>query len=246
MAVYSEIAAAQFENVNSMRSYPFDGPELVSRDGKEVPSDVVVDLHMVVPASFGPDSSGSSSGSDGASEILLPVVRMTSLHMSPAMVSACFVSSIGNVKSAASVTVSRDKFVPYMPYRLEKLAGSSDIGGIVTFGNFDFPGMPETYFLDARVHPCCVSVADPPRLRRFVDPRSGESVSGDVSFSFSGYVNATMSGKSFELSLESGAAEELASECAKVTGSEACGATPIASINGVRPDEDGNIVLWFH
>ena len=58
MAVYSEIAAAQFENVNSMRSYPFEGPELVSRDGMEVPSDVVVDLHMVVPASFGPDSSG--------------------------------------------------------------------------------------------------------------------------------------------------------------------------------------------
>ena len=243
MAVYSDMASAQFENVNSLRSYPFsDISDLVSNDGKIVPSDVIVDLHIVVPSSSF-DSSGESSFGNEMSE---PVVRMTSLHLSSSMVSACFVSFSGNEKNAVSVIVSRETFVPYMPYRLEKLAGSSDIGGIVTFGDFEFPGVPETYFMDAVVHPCCVSSANPPRLRKFIDPRSGESVSGDVSMSFTGYVGVSKTGNSFHLSLEKGAEEELSSECAKATGAGACGATPISSINGVRPDKNGNIVLWFH
>ena len=242
MSTYSEISAAQFENVNSLRSYPFeDGGALASRDGKVLPHDVIVDMHVVVPASF-----RKMSGSDGAQGVTMPVVRMKSVHMSQSMVSACFVSSDGNKKDAVSVTVSRGNFVPYMPYRLEKLAGSSNIGGIVTFGNFEFPGRPETYFLDAKVHPCCVSALNPPGLTRFVDLRSGDSVSGDAEMSFSGYIGSRMDGKSFELSLESGAAEDLVSDCVKSAGADACGATPISSINGVRPDEDGNIVLWFH
>ena len=79
-----------------------------------------------------------------------------------------------------------------------------------------------------------------------MDRRSGESLSGDVQIDFSGYVNSEKSGKSFRLALDDGASVELASECAKVSGADACGATPIVSINGVRPDENGNIVLWFH
>lgn len=229
MAMYDDIAAAQFENVNALRSYPFaEGSSLVDRLGRELPRDVVVDLHFVVPP---------------ASGMPLPGVSMTSVHLSRSMVSACFASG-GN---ALSVIVSRDDFRPYFPYRLEKLAGSSDAGGIVTFGDFGFPGEPETYFLDgAAVHPCCVAVASPPKLRSFFDPRSGDSVSGDAEIAFSGYVTASRSGSSFRLGLEDGASEELASECAKVSGAEACGATPISSINGVRPDADGNIVLWFH
>ena len=247
MESLQDISAAQFENVNSLRSYPFgDGTELVSSDGKILPRDVVVDIHLTVPAQI-LKKNGSTAQSEGASfGIQTPIVRMKSVYLSPSMVSACFVSVFGSVKSAASVTVSRTNFAPYMPYRLEQLAGSIDIGGVVTFGDFDFPGFPEAYFLDAEVHPCCVSVSDPPRLRSFVDPRSGERLSGDVAMSFTGYVNAHRIGKSISLSLEKGASDELASDCAKITGADACGATPISSINGVRPDDEGNIVLWFH
>ena len=79
-----------------------------------------------------------------------------------------------------------------------------------------------------------------------MDPRSGESVSGDAEIAFSGHVSASRSGKSFVLSLENGSDVELASECAMASGHDVCGATPIRSINGIRPDKDGNIVLWFH
>jgi len=146
-----------------------------------------------------------------------------------------------------SVTVSSREFKPYFPYRMEKLIGQSDIGGIITFGDVEFPGSPETYFLDgAVIHPCCVAVAKPPMLRSIVDPRSGVSVSGDVDISFSGHVISRKDGDSFFLSLDEDSDLELASECAMISRSEACGATPIESINGVYPDEYGNIVLWFH
>ena len=245
MAVYVDMDSAQFENANSLRLYPFaEGASLLDENGREMSRDVIVDLHIVAPANLG-DPSEIISGQDA-----LPVVALSSLHLSSHMVSACF--KCGNV--AMSVTVAKENFKPYFPYRLEKLAGSEDVGGIVTFGDIAFPGFPETYFFRNRfdgdvgvvVHPCCVAVAKPPALRSFVDPRSGEKLSGDVEIGFSGYVKSERSGKSFALSLEDGADVELASECAKANGVGACGATPIVSINGVHPDEDGNIVLWFH
>ena len=233
MSVYTDMASAQFENVNGLRSYPFaEGSTLEARDGKILPENVVVDLHMVVPS---------------AGAALPVVVRMSSVHISPYMVSVCFTSTYWGKDVAASVTVARDRFSPYVPYMLGKLAGTEDMGGVVTFGDLEFPAFPETYFLPgAVVHPCCVAPARPVGLKRFVDERSGESVSGDAEIVFSGYVDAKRSGRSFSLSLADGAERTLASECASITGPEACGATPIASINGVRPDSDGNIVLWFH
>jgi len=229
MSAYSDISDAQFENVNALRSYPFaDCGSLQDRLGRCLPSDVIVDLHFVVPAP-----------QDGQ----LAEVSMTGVHISRSMVSACFVSG----SNALSVTVSMDEFIPYFPYRLEQLAGSSDAGGIVTFGDFKKPEEPETYFLSrAIVHPCCIATSDPPKLRRFFDPRSGSYVSGDAEIDFSGYVNASREGNSFKINMEDGAAETLASECLKISGADNCGATPISSINGVRPDSEGNIVLWFH
>lgn len=250
MAEFHDMAIAQFENVNALRTYPFaDGASLVDRDGKELPRDVVVDVHMTVPAYFANPSSGMALG-------VHPAVYLTSMHLSTHMVSACFRTGSPGLTgiTALSVTVAAENFRPYFPYRLDRLAGRDDIGGVVTFGDISFPGFPETYIFGSRrdgdfgieVHPCCVSVARPCRLRRFVDRRSGESLSGDVDFGFTGYVRSTKDGKSFALSLEDGADRELASECVRMSGTDACGATPITSINGVRPDEDGNIVLWFH
>ena len=232
MAVYVDTAVAQFENVNELRKFPFsDESSLVDRSGVELPIGMIVDAHMFVPCETG----------------FTPVVKLTRVHISSAMISACFKSSYGGRMCAMSVTVSVSDFGPYIPYRMEKLAGSEDIGGVVSFGDITFPNYPETYFLEnAAIHPCCVISSRPSGLRRIVDPRSGESVSGDVRISFSGHVKAGNVGNGILLSLEDGSESELASECSKATGLDVCGATPISSINGIRPDSDGNIVLWFH
>lgn len=246
MNIDSDMNSAQFENVNALRAFPFAGDcAPADRTGRRLPDDLIVDLHMVVPALPRQDSGSSGSGEAGV--MPAPHVRMSSLHVSPFMVSACFVSACEGCSGAVSVTVSRENFRPYMPYRLVRLAGSFDMGGIVTFGDFSFPGSAETYFFDdAEIHQCCVSAYEPPRLRSFVDARSGARLSGDVEIGFSGFVSASRDGQSVRLSLEDGATEELASECYKASGSDLCGATPISSINGVRPDSEGNIVLWFH
>lgn len=241
MAVYVDMGAAQFENVNELRKYPFaEGSSLMDRRGRILPADVVADVRMAVPADM-------SIPQDGFDAIPLPEVRLSSVHISPSMVSACFISRLNGRGGALSVTVARDNFVPYAPCRLEKLAGTLDMGGMVTFGNIDFPVLPETYFLDdAVVHQCCIAVARPPGLRSIVDARSGERVSGDVEIEFSDYIDSERRGDSLALSLRKGADRALAPECALITSPDACGATPIRTINGVRPDKDGNIVLWFH
>lgn len=232
MAIYADTAVEQFENANELREYPFaDGSSLVAKSGRSLPLDTIVDVSMYVPCEY----VGSA------------VASLSSVYLSGAMVSACFKSVYGGVTSAMSVTVSAKDFRPYIPYRMEPLAGSSDAGGSVTFGDIKFPGHPETYFLEgANIHPCCVFCAKPAGLRKITDPRSGESLSGDVRMAFSSHIKSSRNGNDFYLSLDSGSESELASECFKPTGLDACGATPIVSINGVRPDSDGNIVLWFH
>lgn len=242
MSAYMETAKAQFENANSLRDYPFrDGCTLVDDLGRALSANVIVDLRMFVPADI-PDGVPSAC----------PEVKMTSVHLSPSMVSACFVSKFDGKTGALSVTVAKENLKPYVPYRMEKLAGSADMGGVVTFGEIDLPGFPETYRFgdlnaNSMVHPCCVASMAPAKLRSFLDPRSGTRISGDVQMAFSGYVESEKSGKSFKLSLAEGAAETLVSKCEGLPdGVGPCGATPIRTINGIRPDDDGNIVLWFH
>lgn len=232
MSVFVDNAVPQFENVNGLRKFPFsEDSSLVDRDGKELPQDAVVDLHMVVPADEGS----------------VPDVRLVSAHLSRAMVSVCFRSVAAGRTCAMSVMVAGEDFAPYRPYMLRPLYGSEDIGGVVTFGDMDLTTCPMTYFLeDAVVHPCCIAQSRPAGLRGIVDPRSGGELFGDARLSFSGHVESVIKDGMFSLSLSEESRANLASECAGGSEAGMCGATPIASINGVRPDADGNIVLWFH
>lgn len=241
MSAYVEIADAQFENVNELRNYPFESL-VVDSDGVEFPTGLLVDAHFFIPDfPFGGSSDSSSDAPD------LPIVRMSSFHLSSHMLSACFSYVGGSCSGALSVTIASSRFKPYFPYRLEPVGGSENAGGIVSFGNVEFPDGPNTKtFTDARINPCCVAACRPAGVRAFVDHKSGESISGDVRIDFSNHVIAKRVGNAFALELEKGSDSELASACAKISGSDACGATPIRSINGIRPDDDGNIVLWFH
>ena len=248
MAYSSDLANVQFENENELRKYPFsDGSSLADMFGREVPLDLVSDVHFSVgvgadDVSFLPEEAGGMF-----KELALPTVKLASAHLSPYMVSVCFRSKMGGRTDALSVTVKAEDFTPYFPYRMEPLLWSSGIGGFVSFGNLKFPDFPETYFLDnAEVHPCCVSAVRRNSLTAFVDPRSGEKVSGDVEIAFSEHIAAKRDGSAYSLSLEEGSGDALMSECLKSGGMDSCGATPITSINGVRPDPDGNIVIWFH
>jgi hypothetical protein len=230
----------QFENANGLRSYPFvDGVSLVSRGGDVLPDGIVTDVHVVVPAGSTPIEQGDDD----------TVAKVTSVHVSNAMVSACVtVYRGGSVIAALSAMVAAESMTPYMPYRMSRIAGSEDCGGVITFGDFDVPPHPVTYVLDdAKICDGCVALFDPPQLRSITDRRNGRSVRGDVKIDFSRHIVAGKTREGYiKLSLEEGSADELMSSCAKQMHENPCGATPITSINGVLPDSQGRIVLWFH
>lgn len=250
MAIYIDTATAQFENVNTLRHYPFRADcSLMDADGRLLPSEIISDASFVVAAEL---ASQGDAPVDVRNPPDAPIVRLTGVHLSQSMISVCFLSRYQGTDNALSITVAAENFRPYFPYRLQPLAGTSDTGGVVSFGSVEFPGFPNMYRFaggaldNAIIHPSCVCMAKPAGLHSLVDRRSGSRVSGDVGIVFSGYVESVQDGKSVALSLAEGAAEELASDCIDMTGGNPCGATPIQSINGIRPDDDGNIVLWFH
>ena len=232
----------QFENANENRSYPFaDNSTLVSRTGEELPVDVISDMHLAIPSSVEKTSSGTEERA---------AAYLSSVHMSTAMLSACvtLVSSKG-VSGALSVTVRMSEFRPYTPYRMTKLAGTEDAGGMITFGSFEVPMRPVTYFFDmgaAAVCESCITRLDPPRLRRFYDPRSGLYASGDVGIEFSDFVDTKRDGSRVRLLLRKESADALASTCERERAVNGCGSTPVMKINGVMPDDKKRIVLWFH
>lgn len=235
MIIYGEHNDApgtiQFENANEGRSYPFaDDAVLQASDGTALGEWVVSDMHLVIP-----------KGSEAF---------VSSVHISTGMVAICVkVTASGRMVSALSCMVEAGKFEPFVPYRLEKLHGSEDVGGIVTFGIIDFTADAGTYRFDDGKAVLCESAVSkyvPARLRKIIDDRNDESVAGDVRIEFSGYVGASRDGRSVRLDLLPGAATALMSKCDRETPVNPCGATPVASINGVRADDKDRIVIWFH
>ena len=219
----------QFENANEGRSYPFEDDAVLESDsGAVLPDEVVADMHLVIPR-------GTSA-------------RLSSAYISPHMVSIC-VSVHGSREAAMSCIVKASELVAYTPYRLEKLTGSEDVGGIVTFGKIDFQAAAGSYRFSAKrigIAESAVSRYTPARLRRIVDPRTGKSVSGDVDIDFSTYIEASRLDGGVRLSLSEGANDVLLSKCYRDVVDNPCGATPIERINGVKSDDKRRIVLWFH
>lgn len=220
----------QFENANEGRSYPFvDDSTLESDDGRVLSDDVVADMHLVIPRGT--------------------VARLSSAYISENIVSVCVVVEGGPSTAALSCIVKTQELSPYTPYRMEKLTGSEDVGGIVTFGQIDFRASAGSYrFSRNEVRLCegAVSVYTPARLRRIVDPRTGESVSGDVKIEFPSYIDVSAEDDGVRLALSAGANDVLLPKCDRLQKDMPCGAVPINSINGVRPDDRKRIVLWFH
>lgn len=221
----------QFENANEGRAYPFaENASLEAEDGKILNPEVITDVHLVIPKQ--------------ASAFL------SSVYISEKIISACIkVTFKDKEPSALSVIVKFEDFQPYTPYRLEKLTGGEDIGGVITFGSIrpeDYGGtyrFPDNalYFEDSTV-----SKFTPAKVRSFIDDRSGNSINGDVTLKFSSYLIPYKEEGALKLKLTEGAKETLLTKCDREKDINACGATPITSINGVAPDSKDRIVIWFH
>ena len=100
--------------------------------------------------------------------------------------------------------------------------------------NFDFPEEPMTYKFDDIAVPVLDSAVaryEPAQVRGFLDPRTGEVLTGDVRLGFSTAVESKREGSGVRLDLDPTARENLLSDCDRYRPVNACGATPIRNIS---------------
>lgn len=221
----------QFENANEGRSYPFSDETVLEADnGLVLPDNIISDLHITAPK-------GCSA-------------KLSSVYISKHMVSVCIsITKNGTNVAALSCVVKTEVFEPYIPYRLEKLTGSEDVGGVVTFGQIDFADSAGSYkYTNHQVEFADSTVLKytPAKLRKIIDDRTGESVNGDVAIDFSAYIKASKESDGVKLSLTENARKILLSDCDKNRVTNPCGADPIEKINGIESDSKKRIVIWFH
>lgn len=220
----------QFENANEGKSYPFaDNANLTADSGVILNDNIVADMHLVIPKSA--------------------EAYLSSVYISDNMISVCIKVVTGSSVGALSCTIKSSSFEPYIPYRLEKLTGSEDLGGIITFGAVNFSSSKGSYRFSrntVRISESAISKYTPAGLRRIIDDRTGESVSGDVNLEFTSYVQTVKGDDGIKLDLTKGANDALLTKCDQDVVENPCGATPITSINSVSPDNKNRIVIWFH
>lgn len=221
----------QFENANEGKSYPFaDNTTLMSDSGRVLDDSVVTDLHLAIP--------------------MQAEAYLSSVYISDVMISICFkIDQEDETVSALSCTIKASEFEPYTPYRLEPLTGCEDVGGIVTFGAIDFKSESGAYRFSTNVVRLADSVVSkyaPAKLRKIIDDRTGESVTGNINLDFTSYIQAIKESDGIKLNLTKGANDALLSDCDKNVDENPCGTTPIETINGVAADSKKRIVIWFH
>ena len=215
----------QWENGNSLRKFPFaETSSLVSTDGKELPDNIITDLLLFFPHSEHQP-------------------ELSCVKLSPG---AVFVAIVLDGNLIASCIVPRKGFEPYVPYPMDGVPGTS---GYITFGNILWPDEEILYkFTDAVVDvKACVSVHQP-GVTAFVDDVSGEELSGVVSIEIPAFMTASVTHSddgshhvSFDLTNDGNLM--LATPCHAGTDEEVCGVPIIRSICGVKPDNDGMILL---
>lgn len=226
------VGTSQWENSNASRRYPLaDDADLSCPFGEPMPASFLSDACIMVPSWM--DSSGG--------------VFVSCAHSGPGLVSVSL--SVGG-EGVCTCTVPAASFEPYRPYQVVPV-GDSPVRGCVSFGDVVQDGARTWRPAACRLSGFAVHSIPVGRLVRFLDDRNGESVSGDVRFVVQTDVGLEHSGdweqtgeETTYFSLTGGLDDATKSLCDR--GGETPGTIPyITSINGVRPDEFGQIAIVF-
>lgn len=240
----------QWENENSLRSFPFmEDTCLVDDSGKRLPDGIISDISVYSQNRYG---YGVSSK-----------VRVSCVYLGKELVS---VSLVDKNSGILSITLTKEDLEPWRPYMLTPLA--SGWAGYITFADFLWPDEPQTYYFsrwqdEDKEHgvPPPQTVLDPhsvfgvggPRVEKFLDTTTNEEATGFVEFVFPNIISRSIqhmdghNGYWVYLDLKSN--ESLIGPCDVLSAqhkiSNVCGVPLVTSIAGVRPDSNGNIMLRF-
>lgn len=215
----------QFENENSLRKYPLDQDATCLDDGgTPLPTGILGGISIVT--CFEPTN-----------------VRLSSVYVGSGIKSIS-ISDDSGLLATATVEQGFSGQSMLDPAR-DGVAGVVDFldysTAVAESHRFSTPGQ-------SLIHRFCVTVVDLPCVSRFVDDTSGEEASGDTAIEIlSNNVEAssrdTDAGSGVEVRVGDSFAKTMSSECSPTSFSNVCIAPIILSINGTKPNADGEIAI---
>jgi len=234
----------EWENETASWQYPLAADTTVISDsGESLPANLLTDLLVYY-----------------ATEDTQPVLKLSSVRVSPALlsvaISAYDTSGTTPVsRGLLTLTIPRGEFEPYRPYPMDPLRPG--VGGIITFGDISWPSTPVLYLfgtlmdgqIRAQLDDSVVRVFEASHITKIVDANSGDALTGIVELSLPDIVAATITktpaGYNVTLSLTQQGNQLLATVCNAGTSATACGTPIVQSINGVSPNDQGEILIKF-
>lgn len=215
----------EWYNENEYRPYPVDDSSYLKDDtGKLMPMSLLADLSISVPEDFG-------------------AVYITGLYCGPAMVSLALGDGTeGLLTAAASKTAAAN----YTPIYMNPVG--DNISGHVVFGRGVVSHEGSYMFTQGQMK------LDFHAIRNYHGGKvlSVNKFGGSVGDRLRGMVNISVAGamsvrkiddSTAVFSLNADAAPDFLSPCDKTADINRCGPPPIRSLNGVKPDAEGVIIM---
>lgn len=220
---------AEWYNSNSLRKYPVtDEATCQADDGSELPTDIIVDLVLLVPRNYATD------------------VHISSVVSTPY---SCSVAIANSTRTLAAATFLRKNAASYPSVPLIPLV--SGVSGSVVFGNAPAPAAP--YHLrfsgtaQSGIALRALRVTDPGPVTSIgpylASGATRQALAGIIKLEAGSNVNITHSGNIVTIALTAEANEQFTSPCDRSAVDNACGKPPIRTINGVQPTADGTLYL---
>ena len=222
----SSVETVQWESGNRYSRFPFSddsGP-----DG--YPFDVVCDACVIVPSEMYPSTEP---------------VYVGCLHISSSMVSAMLYCG---GRPILQCMVTSSSFEPFSPIKLEPV--DSSCSGFIAFGDIQFSSFRTPVTIRDMVPLSESAIVRPVvgRLRKFIQPSRVEEASGIVGIVVPDGVGMEKSEdghvSTISFSLSDPAMDDVLVSC-DVSKPEEGKPSPVYTINGVSPDENGRIAIVF-
>lgn len=219
----------EWQNENTLRSYPLtdDAPA-----ASLIPTWLISDLKVTCPA--------------GYRTVYLSCVYLSGTIVSVG-VSGC--RGDGMIVGLLTKTVTRDELEPFRSYSMERI--SDDAAGVIAFGEIPADATPfklNPTHEQAPVVQAAIVQVETPGVTKIVDFAHGTEATGIIDLSGNSEFRTSVDERdpsTVVITLSDTYRDLTTSVCDAIPSFEACGRTPVKTINGVPPDDNGVIRLRF-
>jgi hypothetical protein len=155
----------------------------------------------------------------------------------------------GTVVGLLTKTVTRDELEPFRSYSMERI--SDDAAGVIAFGEIPADATPfklNPTHEQAPVVQSAIVQVETPGVTKIIDSAHGTEATGIIDLSGNSEFRTTVDERdpsTIVITLSDTYRDLTTSVCDAIPSFEACGRTPVKTINGVPPDDNGVIRLRF-